>query len=99
MAEIEFESHKAKGEVKTYYRAFLEAKLSAVLSQKKYLENYNKDVDDYTKSIEEIGKTLREIGYKLNEARVKKRAYEYIVEYYQHRLKFPFNTVSSAKHR
>ena len=97
--EIEFEFHKAKGEVKTYYRAFLEAKLSVVLSQKKYLETYNKDVDDYTKSMEEIEGTLREIGYKLNEARVKKRAYEYIVEYYQHRLKFPFNNVSSAKHR
>ncbi|TFG92599.1 MAG: hypothetical protein E4G71_01805, partial [Candidatus Atribacteria bacterium] len=97
--EIEFEFHKAKGEVKTYYRAFLEAKLSVVLSQKKYLETYNKDVDDYTKSMEEIEETLREIGYKLNEARVKKRAYEYIVEYYQHRLKFPFNAVSSAKHR
>ena len=95
LAKIEFEFHKAKGEVKTYYRAFLEAKLSAVLSQKKYLETYNKDVDDYTKSMEEIGETLREIGYKLNEARVKKRAYEYIVEYYQHRLKFLFNTVSS----
>ncbi|MDD5014894.1 MAG: glycoside hydrolase family 38 C-terminal domain-containing protein [Atribacterota bacterium] len=96
--EIEFEFHKAKGEVKTYYRAFLEAKLSLVLSQKKYLETYHKDVDDYTKSMEEIEETLREIGYKLNEARVKKRAYEYIVEYYQHRLEFPFNTVSSAKH-
>lgn len=95
MAKIEFEFHKVKGEVKTYYRAFLEAKLSTVLSQKKYLETYNKDVDDYTKSMEEIGKTLREIGYKLSEARVKKRVYEYIVEDYQHRLKFLFNTVSS----
>ena len=95
LGEIEFEFHKAKGEEKTYYRAFLEAKLSAVLSQKKYLEVYNKDADDYSKSMEEIEKTLREIGYKLNEARVKKRAYEYIVEYYQHRLKFPFNAVSS----
>ena len=93
--EIEFEFHRAKGEVKTYYRAFLEAKLSVVLSQKKYLEVYNKDADDYIKSMEEIEKTLREIGYKLNEARVEKRAYEYIVEYYQHRLKLPFNKASS----
>ena len=96
--EIEFEYHKAKGEVKTYYRAFLEAKLSAVLSQKKYLETHYKNSDDYTRSMEEIEKILREIGYKLNEARVNKRAYEYLVEYYQHRFKSLFNTTSTEYH-
>lgn len=94
LAKIEFEFHKAIGEVKTYYRAFLEAKLSVLFSKKKYLETYNKDANDYTKSMEEIEKTLREIGYKLNEARVKKRAYEYIVEFYQHRLKILSNKIS-----
>ncbi len=95
--EIEFEFHKAKGEEKTYYRAFLEAKLSVVLSQKKYLEAYCRDEIGYNHSMEEIDKTLRKIGYELNEARVKKRAYEYIVEFYQHRLKLISKTNSNDK--
>ncbi|MFH1001873.1 MAG: hypothetical protein V1759_01325 [bacterium] len=51
----------------------------------------------YTQSVEEIEKILREIGYDLNEARVKKRAYEYIVEYYQYRLKLISKTSNNDK--
>jgi len=87
LAELEFKFHKTVGYIRTYQRAALEAKLSVVLSRKKYLETYNNGITGYTQSMEEIDKLLREIGYDLNEARVKKRAYEYIVEYYQHRLK------------
>ncbi|MEA2088023.1 MAG: glycoside hydrolase family 38 C-terminal domain-containing protein, partial [Candidatus Caldatribacteriota bacterium] len=97
LAELEFKFHKTKGEVRTYYRVALEAKLSVVLSRKKYLETYCRNEIGYNHSIEEIEKTLRKIGYKLNEARVKKRAYEYIVEFYQHRLKMVSKTNSNDK--
>jgi mannosylglycerate hydrolase len=97
LAELKFKFHKTKGELRTYYRAALEAELSVVLSRKKYLETYCRDEIGYNHSIEEIEKTLREIGYELNEARVKKRAYEYIVEFYQHRLKMVSKTNSNDK--
>lgn len=97
LAELEFKFHKASGEVRTYYRAVLEAELSVVLSRKKYLETYCRDEIGYNHSMEEIDKTLIKIGYELNEARVKKRAYEYIVEFYQHRLKLVSKTNSNDK--
>jgi mannosylglycerate hydrolase len=97
LAELEFKLHKARGEVRTYYRTALEAELSVVLSRKKYLETYCRDEIGYNHSMEEIDKTLRKIGYELNEARVKKRAYEYIVEFYQHRLKLVSKTNSNDK--
>jgi len=97
LAELEFKFYKTIGCIRTYHRAALEARLSVVLSQKKYLETYNKNVTGYTQSMEEIEKILREIGYHLNEARVKKRAYEYIVEYYQHRLKLVLRLSSNNK--
>jgi mannosylglycerate hydrolase len=97
LAELEFKLHKTIGYIKTYHRAALEAKLSVLLSRKKYLETYNKNVIGYTQSVEEIEKILREIGYDLNEARVKKRAYEYIIEYYQYRLKLISKTSNNDK--
>lgn len=97
LAELKFKFHKTEGEVRTYYRVALEAKLSVVLSRKKYLETYCRNEIGYNHSIEEIEKTLRKIGYELNEARVKKRAYEYIVELYQHRLKLISKTNSNDK--
>jgi len=87
LAELEFKFHKTIGYIKTYHRAALEAKLSVALSRKKYLKTYCRNEISHNHSMEEIDKTLRKIGYELNEARVKKRAYEYIVEFYQHRLK------------
>ena len=97
LAKLEFEFHKNIGYIRTYHRAALEARLSVVLSRKKYLETYNKNITDYNQSMEEIEKILREIGYDLNEARVNKRVYEYIVEYYQHRLKLISKTNSNNK--
>jgi len=87
LAKLQYEFHKTKGEVKTYYRTVLEAQLSVLLSYKKYLEIYHKEIPTCIKSMEEIEKRLRKIGYDLNQARVSKRVYEYIVEYYQNRLK------------
>lgn len=58
-----------------------------VLTRKKYLTLYRKDEEGYKEAMDKIDEELREIGYALNQARVDKRVYEYIVEYYQHRLK------------
>lgn len=87
LARLKADFHKAKGDVTTYRRTALEAKLSLVLSSKKYLEKKIKDEAEYAHDIEEIDQQLRDIGYALNQARVDKRVYEYIVEYYQHQLK------------
>lgn len=87
LARLEAEFHKTKGAITTYERFALEARLSMVLTRKKYFETYNQDKPSYNKVMQEFDQNLREIGYALNQARVYKRVYEYIVEYYQHRLK------------
>ncbi|WP_041606152.1 alpha-mannosidase [Halothermothrix orenii] len=87
LAELEAEYHQARGDVTSYRRAALEARLSVVLTRKKYLTLYRKDEEGYKEAMDKIDEELREIGYALNQARVDKRVYEYIVEYYQHRLK------------
>jgi len=92
--EFDFDYHQAKGSVMSFQREILEAKLSFLLSKKKYLETYKREPRYIHDSLEEIKKKLRETGYALNNARINKRAYEYIVEYYQNRLNLVKNKAS-----
>ncbi|SHE32699.1 mannosylglycerate hydrolase [Marinitoga hydrogenitolerans DSM 16785] len=85
--EIQYEYHKIKNEIMSYERAFLEAKISVILSQKKYLETYKRNTEDFLHLIKKIKSELRELGYLLNNARVNKRVYEYIYEYYYQKYK------------
>ncbi len=80
--EMEKELEILKGELATLERELLEAELSLLLSKKKYIE-LNPEDNSYNLTPEETEKRLREIGYKLNVARVKKRTYDYISEYYK----------------
>ena len=86
-ARLDFQYHQAEGDIHTLQRELLEAKLSSLLTRKKYRETYAQKPGFMNDSREEINIKLRETGYALNKARINKRAYEYIVEYYQHRLK------------
>jgi len=87
LVQRELALYKTKGEIWTYYRTFLEAKISLLLSRKKYLEIHTEDKKKDKVSLKEIEKSIKELGDKLNEARINKRVYEYIIEYYQNRLK------------
>lgn len=75
------EASQRQLDVETYGRAALEARLSATLLQKKLM---SLDPEDATapQRIRQIESTIREIGAALNQTRVRKRAYEYIVDYY-----------------
>ena len=84
--EFDFYYHKARGDVETLQREKLEANLSLLLAKKKYHQIYAHKSSCIRESLKEINEKLRKIGYALNYARINKRAYEYIVEYYQHRL-------------
>lgn len=86
-AEMNFQFHQAKGNVKTLQREVLEARLSLLLLQKKYQETYPQEIGSINLSMDKINSELRKTGYALNRARINKRAYEYIIEYYKHRLK------------
>ncbi len=79
---VERELEILKGELATLERELLEAELSLLLSKKKHIE-LNPEDDVYKLTPEKIEETLRELGYKLNIARVKKRTYDYISEYYK----------------
>lgn len=68
--------------VETDRRAALEARLSAILLRKKYLERYG-DAESHRRYLVEVEPRIRDLGYKLNEARVAKRVYEYVVDFYQ----------------
>lgn len=84
--EFDFCYHRARGDVEAFQREMLEANLSLLLAKKKYLQTYAQKPSYIGESLKEINEKLRKIGYALNNARINKRAYEYIVEYYQHRL-------------
>ncbi len=79
--EIEAELHRARGELTTLERALLEAQLSLILSKKKFIK-LNPKNKTYPLKSEKIQSICREIGFKLNKARVRKRIYDYLVEYY-----------------
>jgi mannosylglycerate hydrolase len=81
--ELEYEYHKLIGDIYSDERASLEAELSYILSKKKLLENKN-ELKENQKLYKKIDSRIRGIGDKLNQARVNKRVYEYIVEYYEH---------------
>ncbi len=82
--ETNYKYHKIIGDTYSDERASLEAELSYVLSEKKYLDHTNKLSRE---KLDSIDNRVRSIGFKLNKARVNKRVYEYIVEYYKHKLK------------
>ncbi|PTV95040.1 mannosylglycerate hydrolase [Halanaerobium saccharolyticum] len=83
--ELEYKYHKLIGDIYSDERASLEAELSYILSKKKLLEDKNALKED-ERSSKEFESRIRKIGNKLNQARVNKRVYEYIVEYYKHQL-------------
>ncbi len=62
-------------------RAELEARLSLVLTQKKYVELYEVDGQKRNEKMKEYDSMLRDIGFKLNAARVKKRVSEYVIDF------------------
>jgi mannosylglycerate hydrolase len=67
----------------TLYRAELEARLSFILTKKKYEILYNKSYyQNNNEKIKKYDAILRDIGYKLNTARADKRVAEYLVEFY-----------------
>jgi len=79
--KIEEKLQPIKGDIATCIRTHLEAKLSLIFSKKKF-NHLNPESKLYPLTNKEIDSTCREIGYKLNEARIKKRTYDYLVEYY-----------------
>ncbi len=80
--KTEKELELLNGTLATLERELLEAELSLLLSKKKYIE-LNPEDTTYGLSMKDIEERLRELGYKLNFARVKKRTYDYISEYYR----------------
>ena len=77
---LEAELHRVRAEIATQERALLEARLSLILSIKKYNElNPENRIPPFED--EEVRAICREIGYKLNSARIKKRTYDYLVDY------------------
>jgi mannosylglycerate hydrolase len=83
-SETTAELQSSRGEVATCERALLEARLSCILSKKKYTE-LNPAQRDYSMTDEKFVSMCREIGAKLNKARIKKRTFDYLVEFYNSR--------------
>jgi mannosylglycerate hydrolase len=75
------------GKVTTLVRAELEARLSFILTEKKYNELYESDKQKKNKKLKTHDSIIRDIGFKLNTARVNKRAAEYLIEFYNSRNK------------
>lgn len=67
------------GELATFARAELEARLSFILTRKKYIELYKKDVQKKNEKMKKFDEEIREVGLALNYARITKRASEYLV--------------------
>ncbi|MDK2798899.1 MAG: 2-O-(6-phospho-alpha-D-mannosyl)-D-glycerate hydrolase [Clostridiales bacterium] len=87
LAKAKFELSKIALDIETYKRAALEARLSAILIRKKYMETYCTEKALYKEFMDKMDPQIKEIGYKLNDARVGKRVYEYILDYYKQNLK------------
>lgn len=68
-------------EIETLRRASLEAKVSALLLKRKYIETETPD-ENKSNKIRDIEEAIRKVGYELNDARVQKRALEYIVDHF-----------------
>lgn len=68
------------GELATFTRMALEARLSFILTQKKYIELYEKDVQKKNEKMKIFDGEIREVGLALNYARITKRASEYLFD-------------------
>jgi hypothetical protein len=77
---------KHKLEVETLRRTTLEARLSATLLKKKILLHSQNSTTE--KRLVQLEATLQEIGNSLNASRIRKRALEYIVDYYANAAQF-----------
>ena len=84
--KTEAELQIVRGDITTLKRDSLEVQLSLILAKKKFNE-LNPKSNRYPLKAEEIKSICREIGFKLNKARVRKRTYDYLVEYYQQKMK------------
>ncbi|MBW8003858.1 MAG: hypothetical protein FVQ80_17975 [Planctomycetes bacterium] len=80
-ARFEAELQLARGDVATFERSLLEAQLSVILSKKKFNE-LNQKSEVFPLNVDEIRSKCRGIGVRLNMARIRKRIYDYITEYY-----------------
>ncbi|GAI47495.1 unnamed protein product, partial [marine sediment metagenome] len=77
---LDAELHRVRAEIATQERALLEARLSLILSKKKYNElNLENRIPPFEE--DDVGSICREIGNQLNKARIKKRTYDYLVDY------------------
>ncbi|MCK4559377.1 MAG: hypothetical protein KAV45_06300, partial [Calditrichia bacterium] len=86
-SKLEKKKNYSWGKVTTLVRAELEARLSFILTEKKYNELYESDKQKKNKKIKTYDSIIRDIGFKLNTARVNKRAAEYLIEFYNSRNK------------
>jgi len=85
MNKLRMQFYETMWKINTYQRSLLEAKLSAVILKKSYDKLSQGREFLYTKS-KEFDEIYRDIGYSMNEARINKRAYDYLIEYYKTRF-------------
>lgn len=83
--KIEAELCEIRGKIKSYNRALLEARLSVIISKKKFNE-LNLKENFYKINYNELKNIYREIGTKINKARINKRTYDYLIEFYRQRI-------------
>jgi len=85
MNKLRMQFYETMWKINTYQRSLLEAKLSAVILKKSYDKLSQGREFLHTKS-KEFDEIYRDIGYSMNEARINKRAYDYLIEYYKTRF-------------
>jgi 2-O-(6-phospho-alpha-D-mannosyl)-D-glycerate hydrolase len=92
------ESSQQQLDVETRGRAALEARLSAALLEKKLLQLGPASALSENR-LRELESDLREIGAALNAARTRKRAFEYITDYYANTPPSSIPLTTKATHR
>ncbi len=80
LAKFKREKIRIWGVVTALARAELEARLSLILTQKKYIELYESDYQKKNGKMNKYDSMLREIGLMLNTARITKRVSEYLIQ-------------------
>ena len=81
LAKLKRGKNRIWGIVMALTRAELEARLSLILTQKKYAELYDLNKQKKNDKMREYDSILRDIGFKLNAARVTKRVSEYLIDF------------------
>ena len=81
LAKLKRRKNRIWAIVMSLTRAELEARLSLILTQKKYAELYDLNKQKKNDKMREYDLILRDIGFKLNAARVTKRVSEYLIDF------------------